>query len=428
MITAKSSPQPNLTGLEITPRLWVFVLLTGAGGGLFGGLLMRLLRATQHLAFSYRSGEFLAAVEHTSAAHRVLVLTAAGLFAGVVLYTLRRLTGRHGPALSEAIWCKAGDLPLVSTGVRAVLAIMLVGMGAAVGREAALKQTGALVGAKLSDWTKLTASQRHFLAACGAGAGLAAAYNVPFGGALFALEVLLGSLELPLVLIAFAASFVGTAVSWIFLPNKPTYTVSPTATSISLLIWALIAGPIAGLISVGYVRALGWATSDKPKGWRIIAFPLLAFAALGASAILFPQLLGNGKDVVQLTLLDQFVTPLLLALLILRPLATFMCLRSGIPGGLFTPTMTFGALLGAVLGHAWNIFWPGPTLGAQAMLGSVAVLAAAMQGPICAIVLLLELTHSGTALMVPILIVVAGATLTSRALHSQSIYSVKVHH
>jgi H+/Cl- antiporter ClcA len=93
-------------------------------------------------------------------------------------------------------------------------------MGAALGREAAPKQAGGLIADMLADWTALPDGQRRLLVACGAGAGIAAVYNVPFGGALFALEVLLGTLSLPLVAPALATALVATVVSHLLLPDR----------------------------------------------------------------------------------------------------------------------------------------------------------------------------------------------------------------
>jgi chloride channel protein, CIC family len=108
--------------------------------------------------------------------------------------------------------------------VRAIQSIVVVGMGASLGREAAPKQIGALVASILGQWAEIPRSQRRLLVACGAGAGMATVYNVPFGGAMFGLEVLLGTLSLPLAPPALMAALIATAVSWLLLSNRPTIT------------------------------------------------------------------------------------------------------------------------------------------------------------------------------------------------------------
>jgi H+/Cl- antiporter ClcA len=407
-------------------RFWMLAVLTGVGAGIGGGVLMKLLRAVQQSAWSYKTGDFLHGVQATTPEHRVIVLAGAGLLAGLARKILRYACGGHGGEVSESIWFRSGRFPPIQTMARAVLSIVLVGLGASLGREGAPKQAGAVVASKLADWGSLPPSQRRVLAACGAGAGMTAVYNVPLGGALFALEVLLGTLALPLVLPALAASMVATAVSWTMLPQRHTYFTPVYALTASQIAWAIAAGPLAGIASMLYVHAIGWADRLKPAGWRMIASPLAVFALLGCAAIAYPELLGNGKDVVQETYLNQAPLAVICVLLALKPLATAGCLGSGAPGGLFTPTLTYGALFGAMLGHAWAFFWPGAQLGTYAIIGSGAVLAATTEGPVSALVLLLELTHHADALMVPLMLAVTGATLTGRLLDSRSIYSARI--
>jgi H+/Cl- antiporter ClcA len=299
-------------------------------------------------------------------------------------------------------------------------------MGASLGREGAPKQAGAVIANALSDRVKLSDEQRRLLVACGAGAGMAAAYGVPLGGALFALEVLRGVLALRLILPALLASAVATAVSWTMLPNAPTYSIPAYPPSASVVCWALAAGPIIGGVSVGYIRLVAWADANKPQGWRRFVLPSIAMLLLGALSIVFPQLLGNGKELAQLAFADQVAPLLMVALLVLRPLVTILCLGSGVPGGLFTPSLALGALLGGVLGIAWSWVWPGVPPGLFAVLGAAAVLAATTHGPISSVVLIMELTARDRSFMLPLLIVVVVATVVARTLDPRSIYDARL--
>ncbi len=168
------------------------------------------------------------------------------------------------------------------------------------------------------------------------------------------------------------------------------------------------------------------ANGKFEPGWRVAALPIVIFTALGVAAIKFPQLLGNGKDIVQLTFDDKLGAGLLCWLILLRPLAAVLCLRSGTPGGLFTPTMTLGALLGDGLGHIWNHFGAANHIAGYSLIGSAALLAAATLGPLSSAAFLLELTRRADSLMVPLLLATAGATLTARRFRSQSIYSIQI--
>jgi CIC family chloride channel protein len=191
-------------------------------------------------------------------------------------------------------------------------------------------------------------------------------------------------------------------------------------------VWALVAGPIAGVVAVIYVRAIAWADRNKPKGWRRLLSPVVALGALGLLSIPFPQLLGNGRDVAQLTFVGDVAPGLMLALLLLRPGVTLMCLGSGTPGGLFTPSLALGALLGGVLGHGWSWLWPGAPPGVFAVVGAAAVLAATTQGPISSVVLMMELTGRDRSFIVPMLLAVATATLVARTIEPRSIYDARL--
>jgi chloride channel protein, CIC family len=177
---------------------------------------------------------------------------------------------------------------------------------------------------------------------------------------------------------------------------------------------------------VGWIRLIGLAHAIRPSGWRRLVAPVAVFASLGALAIAYPELLGNGKPVVQLALVGAVGTGLVAVLAVLKPLVTAACLGSGAQGGLFTPTLAFGVLLGSLLGAGWSQIWPGSPAGSYAIVGGAAVLAASMQGPLAAIVLVLELTRHADALMVPVLVAVVEATVLARVLRAPSVYSARI--
>jgi H+/Cl- antiporter ClcA len=402
------------------------VLLTGMGTGLAAAALTKLLELVQHLVWSGSGTQLLQAATQAGAGRHMLVLLGAGVVTGLGQIVLRRLSSGNGIDTTAAIWFFAGRMPALRTLGSAVLSVVIVGMGTALGREGAPKQAGAVLANFFSDRTKLSDEQRRLLVACGAGAGMAAAYGVPLGGALFSLEVMRGRLALRYVLPALCASVVATAFSWLALPDAPTYPIPSYSSSLSSMVWALMAGPVAGLVSVLYVRAITWADHTKPKGWLRLFAPVVVLGILGAVSIPFPQVLGNGRDVSLLAFTGQVATPLLLMLLALRPLATVMCVRSGAPGGLFTPSLTIGALLGAVLGHAWSWVWPGVPPGLFALLGASAVLAATTQGPVSTVVLMMELTGRDRSFIVPLLLAVGTATLVARTIELRSIYEARL--
>lgn len=426
------SHQPNVPGQGIvasySPRFWALVVAIGVGAGLAGAALMELLRAVERIAWPPAGATFVDAVRHATAARHLVVLALAGLIAGAGILLIRRLAHAHGPAeTTEALWLHDGVLRLPSSLARGLLSIVTVGMGASLGREGAPQLAGAALASRGAAWAGLPPWQRRLLVACGAGAGMAAVYDVPLGGALFALEVLLGTFALPLVLPALATTLIATAVAWIALPAHAVYHLPAGRLTAGQVAFAALAGPLAGLAAVLWVRLIGRASALRPRTPRArMLVPLAVFAALGAVAIPYPQLLGNGIDIVQGSLLGQLSVGLLAALLVLKPLATAACLGSGSPGGLFTPTLALGVLLGGLAGHVWALVWPGAPAGDYALVGGAAVLAAAMQGPLAAIVLTFELTRASDALMVPVLLAIVGATVVARLMRADSIYSARL--
>ncbi len=289
--------QPNITsgGADVlTPRFWVLVVLTGIAAGLLGAVLMAILFNVQYAAFGYHSGTFQHGVEQASAARRVGSLLIAGAFGGVAWFLLRRYTKGEPSELDEAVWNGDGRLSFRRCLGTSVISEVVIGMGASIGREAAPKLLGGASGSVLAGWGGLSAQQRRLLVACGGGAGLAAVYNVPLAGALFTAEILIGSITLPVMLPAIACSATATATAWIYLPDHAVYPGIPDYRfTWSVMTWALLAGPVIGLISAGYIRLIGWVSHHRPRGTRALFAPVIAFGILGVIGIWYPQLFGK---------------------------------------------------------------------------------------------------------------------------------------
>ena len=427
-VVPEPSPDSIPSSLR-SPRaalFWLAVLFTGVSAGISAALLTRILQFVQHLAWGGSGTDLLTSVQSTSSLRRVAVLIGAGVVTGLGQIVLKNLSSGNGIDTTAAIWFHAGRLPAVRTLGSALLSVVIVGMGASLGREGAPKQAGAVSANLFAGAFRLSDEQRRLLVACGAGAGMGAAYGVPVGGALFALEVMRGMLALRYVLPAVISSIVAVGVAWLVLPDAPTYLIPAYRSSASVLVWALLAGPLAGVYSVGYVRLVTWAERHKPKGWQRILTPVIGLGALGILAIWFPEVLGNGKDISQLIFSNQTAPLLLLILMLLKPFATILCIRSGAPGGLFTPSLTAGALLGAILGQGWSLIWPGVPPGFFALLGAGAVLAATTQGPISTVVLIMELTGRDRSFILPLIVIAATATLVARSLDARSIYDARL--
>jgi CIC family chloride channel protein len=414
--------QPNLNEADLPSRFWLLLVLTGIASGITSGLLMRLLRLVEHTSYPAHAGNYLNDVTDASGLRRFLALLLAGVLVAVTLAALRHFRARR-PSTRDITGTTAHEPEPARTVTQALLSIVTVGMGAPLGREAALKQVGAVLGGLFGGGGRLTPAQRSLLIACGTGAGMGAAYNVPIGGALFAVEVVLGTITVQSVLAAALCSAIATAVSWLLLPNVPAYILPALHVDRSVLLFAILAGPLFGIASAGFVACITWGRAGRLRGWAAWLLPVVVFASIGVAATSFPQLAGNGKDVVQLAFLLSEPLRFVVFLALLRTAATVAALRVGAPGGLFTPTMSFGALLGAAFGRIWIHIVPSAQPTACILIGAGAVLAAATGGPISSLILVLEMTRRLDAMTAPMLLAIGGAMLTHKVLQNHTIYT-----
>ncbi len=421
------TPVPGSLADPAALRFWTAVVLTGGAAGLGGAALTALLEQVQFLAWGvYEPSALGDAAARFGPRYHVVVLLSAGLLTSAGQWLLTRLSSGGSIETMAAIWFHAGRMPTFRTLGSAVLSIVIVGMGAALGREGAPKHAGAAFGNVFSSWRRLSDEQRQLMVAIGAGAGMAAVYSVPLGGALFALEVLRGAPSLRLVLPALAASTIATEVATVFIPNAPIYATPAYAVTPQTFLFAFLAAPIIGVWAVAFVRLIAWADRARPSGWRRFVAPPAVFLGLGLVSIPFPQVLGNGQDVAQV-LFRQPMAPLALLLLLpIRPLCTIGLVASGSPGGLFTPSLAAGALMGSALGSLWLLFVPQGDIGLFALLGAGAMVAATTQGPVSTLVMMMELTGQARLFALPMLVIIIVATLTARSIEMRSIYEARL--
>lgn len=382
-------------------RLFAAAVAVGVAAGLAGAGLTLLLHAVQHLAFGYTENTFLTGVERASAARRVLAMTIGGAVVGVGWAVHRRRYSNEDVSVTHALRESDPRLPLGATLVDAVLQIAAVGVGGSLGREGAPRQAGAAFANLIVTRVGLDAEQRRILLACGAGAGLAAVYNVPIGGAVFTIEVLLRSIAWDAVACALLSAVVATVTAWPVLSTRPTYVVEPIHVHAPVLAWSVLFGPIAGVAGLGFSWVMRVSRTRAARGrWVAVAVPV-GFAAVGALAIPYPQVLGNGKGPADLAFTGVLSASLAVMMFVLKPAATAVCLGSGAIGGLLTPALASGAALGVFTGGAWNALWPGSSPAEYALVAAAALLAVTQRAPVMAVVLTLELVATGVSLVLP---------------------------
>ncbi len=408
-------------------RFWVLVIATGLLSGLGAGALLYVLRVVQRLAWPRAEGGFVASVEAASPLHRVVVPAAAGLIVCAIGLLARRPLAGHGTArIIEAIWHRGRELQLPRTALRGLVSIVSVGMGASLGREGALVSAGAASGSFLATRFGIEERQARVLVACGAASGIAAAYDVPIGGALFGLEVLLGSFALELLGPIVVSCVVATAVSRT-IPGVHAEYVIPDYQL--LRPWEVVLGlglaPLFGLASVIYVRVMGWVEVqlERLPRWVQPALPPVALGLVGVAAIRWPPLLGNGFDTVHDILLGSLPLEALLVLPFLKLAASAISAGAGVPGGLFTPSLFYGAALGGAAGELLARVFPGAAPpGAMALVGMAAVLAGTTHAAVSSVLIIFEMTGD-YGVILPLMVTAAVAAATSRAIEPDSLYT-----
>ncbi|NKI76038.1 chloride channel protein [Dickeya sp. CFBP 2040] len=400
-------------------RFIVALLSTGILAGIGGLLLALLLHAIQHLAYGYSldhiisEESFLQGVSAAEPIRRVIVLLLCGLVAGLGWYALYRY-GRRLVSITAALQAEKPDMPVKETIIHVLLQITTVALGSPLGREVAPRELGALAATHLCHALRMTPEDTRLLIACGAGGGLAAVYNVPLGGALFVVEVLLARVHIKTSLAALLTCSLAALVARIGLGDEYQYHLSlPLDVSGNLTVWALLTGPLFGGVAWLFVRLTRHARQHSPQNARLIITNLLNFALLGLLVIILPQLAGNGKGPAELSFTNQLSVSMALLLLGCKVLVQWSSLRAGAQGGLLTPGLANGALLAIALGGIWSWFFPHNQPGAYAVIGAAAFLATSMKMPITSLVLIIELTRINNDFFVPMALCIAGAVSTN---------------
>ncbi|HKB07705.1 MAG TPA: chloride channel protein, partial [Candidatus Polarisedimenticolia bacterium] len=408
-------------------RFLVLVPLTGIATGFASVALIRLLGLVQQLFWGSRH-ELLQPALLLSPWHRLLALTIGGALVGLIILIARQRVGGHGTAgIIEAVCQRGGYLPFGRSLVKAGANIVTVGSGGSLGREGSLVRVGATIGSLFGRRFRLGGNRLNILVGCGAAAGIAAAYNAPIGGALFALEVILGNFALESFGPIVVAAAIGTVISRHLISAYPAYTPPVHTTLVSgWELWHYLSmGILMGVASAIFILALKGAEKGFGRipipGWTK---PIVGFGLVGLIGMRFPHILGNGYDTTNALLREALPLELIIFLPMLKLAATALTAGSGGAGGLFTPTLFVGSALGFVYGAWCHEAFPllTSTAGAYALVGMGAMLAGTTQVPLTAIMLIFELTGD-YQIILPLMVSCTAAVVVSRLLHRESIYT-----
>ena len=409
-----------------TRRFAVATLFTGVIAGLVGLACIHLLHWIQALAWDMHSGTLLEAVSAASPARRVLNLVLGGILGAASWFFLFRRS-RAITSVSAAVG--GTPMPPLRATWHALTQVLIVGLGASVGREVAPREMAAAFSAAAADRLGLTPEDRRIIVACGAGAGLAAVYSIPISGAIYTLEILLVSRSRRAVAAAFCTSAIAVLISTGFTRPTPFYSVPTLTPSLSLTVFAALVGPLLGATGWAFKQAVTRVGAARPRDWRLLATLPTASFLVGVIAVWVPSVLGNGQASAQTQFDAVWATGagLGLAALVLaaKTVTTFLTIRAGGWGGVLTPAVALGAGIGAVIGLPWAAAWPGSQVAAFAFIGAAAFLGASMNAPFTGLILVIEFTAQGPTILVPATLAVGGATAATAWLSRRSLSSAR---
>jgi CIC family chloride channel protein len=407
-------------------------LVVGVGAGLGAVIFRWLIAEMQSLAYD-RLGGFLQGI---APFHLLIIPALGGAIFGPLIYRFAREAKGHGvPEVMEAVALRGGRIrPRVAV-VKSLASAICIGSGGSVGREGPIAQIGSALGSTIGQALHLSDERIRNLVACGAGGGIAATFNAPIAGAVFALEVILGQLHVTYFGAVVISAVTADVVAHFFVKDARAFAVPQYAlvSPWELALYTLL-GILAAVGSVGFTRLL-YFTEDR---WDALHFPeylkpVLGGLLLGVIGILsskiegFPRVFGVGYESIGDVLFGRLAIQVVLGLFLLKLLATVMTLGSGGSGGIFAPSLFMGAMLGSLFGEAAHYLFPSVTApaGAYAMVGMAAFFAGAAHAPVTAILSLFEMTGDYDIIL-PLMLATVVSTLISRLLSSESIYTLKL--
>jgi len=407
-------------------------LIVGVGAGLGAVVFRRLIDGVHTLAYDGLGG----LLDGIYPFYFLIIPALGGAIVGPLVYRFAREAKGHGvPEVMEAVALQGGRIRSRVAVVKALASAVCIGTGGSVGREGPIAQIGSAVGSTVGQLFRLSDERVRNLVACGAAGGIAATFNAPIAGSVFALEVILGQFHSIYFGAVVISAVVASVVAHSFEGNVLAFAI-PNYVLVSpweLLFYAFL-GVLAALTAVGFTRLL-YLSEDL---WDRISFPeylkpVLGGVLLGVVGILtpkidgFPRVFGVGYDTITQALFGQLALQVTVVLLFAKILATIITLGSGGSGGVFAPSLFMGAMLGESFGQIVHALFPAITapVGAYAMVGMAAVFSGAAHAPVTAILILFEMTGD-YKIILPLMLTTVISTLVSRLISPESIYTLKL--
>jgi CIC family chloride channel protein len=351
-----------------------------------------------------------------------LIPALGGLIVGIYNAVVVKARPEHGLAsVIKAVAQKNGKMSRQSWIHKTFTSVVSISTGGGGGREAPIAQVGASIGSTVAQLLKFDPSRTRTLLGCGAAAGLAAVFNAPIGGVMFAVEVILGDFSVRTFSPIVVAAVVGTIMSRSYLGNFPTFLVPKySLVSNTELVLYFLLGVLAGLSAVLFIKTYytieEWLKKlEKRLNIPVWAMPAIGGLLCGLVSMWVPELYGFSYEVINKALTGKETWGNMVAVYLLKPVVAAFTVGSGGSGGMFAPSMKMGAMLGGMFGKVVNILFPGMTAesGAYALVGMGALTAGIMRAPLTVILILFEVTGQ-YEIVLPIMFAAVTSALVAR--------------
>ncbi len=407
--------------------LLLLAIVTGSAAA-FGAVVFReAIVLLQTVTFSASLENMSEVIGDLPKWHFLVVPTAGGLLIGLfVQYAMPGRRNRGVADVMEAAALRSGEITLKEGLGAAAVSAASIGVGASVGREGPVVHLGATLSSLVATRLRLSRSQAVTLLGCGVASGVAASFNAPIAGVFFALEVVIGHYALSAFAPIVIAGVVGTIISRLYFGNFPAFIISEHSI---VSFWEFPAfgllGVVCALAAIIFLRSIEFATNAFAKlpvpPWIRTGIGGLC---VGVIALAFPQVLGVGYEATDIALKGQYELAILIALVAAKTAATAISIGAGFGGGVFSPSMFIGAMVGGAFGIIATQVFPDLSSGhsAYTMVGLGAVSGAVFGAPISTILIVFELT-ADYALTIAVMVAVVIASVITQQIRGHSFFT-----
>jgi CIC family chloride channel protein len=428
MPDAKSEPFLERLQRSNIKNLFLAVMIGALAG--YGAVLFKFVLKFMQWAFYRHSGEMLFFADSIPLWMKFVMPALGGLIVGLVVTFFASEAKGHGvPEVIQAIAMRGGRIRKRVAAAKIFASAVTIGSGGSVGREGPMVQIGSSIGSSIGQLFRIPSGHMRTMVGCGAAAGIAATFNAPIAGVLFALEIIIGDFGLmqfsPVVL----SSVTATTISRYYFGDFPQFSI-PDYSIVSH--WEFCFYPVLGVLC-GFVALAFIKTLYKLEDWfEAIPIPEWIKPAIGGAMVggvfaVVPEVFGVGYGAMNLALTNNMTMALLFLLIFVKILASSITLGSGSSGGIFAPSLFMGCMTGGAFGMVLHTLLPDMTAlpGAYALVGMGGLVAGTTYAPITAILIIFEM--SGTySIILPLMLTCITATVMNATIQRGSIYTIKL--